>query len=54
MKEQDIINYKKLSEYLGLHPETIRKNKVPEKYKAKLDKLMLAIKIWKADIDSTK
>lgn len=51
MDVKDIINYRKLSEFLGLHPESIRKNKSAAKHKAKIDKLYLTLKVWQADIE---
>lgn len=50
MEVEDIINYRKLSELLGLSPESIRKNKVPKKHKEKIEQLNLVLKVWHTQI----
>lgn len=54
MDVKDIINYRKLSEFLGLHPESIRKNKAAAKHQAKIDKLIMVLKVWEHEIKNQK
>ena len=44
---KDIINWKQLSIELSGSDNSIRKNNVPKKHKAKIDKLLKLIELWR-------
>jgi len=46
MKSKDLINWKALSIELSDSDNSIRKNKIPKKYKAKIDRLFKLIELW--------
>ena len=49
---KDIINYHKVSDAFGVHKESIRRNKCPKKYKAKMNELEIILTKWLSNIDN--
>ena len=43
---KDLINWKQLSIKLSGSDNAIRKNKVPNKYQRKVDRLLMFLKLW--------
>lgn len=43
---KDLINWKRLSIELSGSDNTIRKNQIPKKYKAKIDRLLKLLELW--------
>lgn len=43
---KDLINWKQMSLELSGNDNSIRKNQVPKKYKAKIDRLLKLIELW--------
>lgn len=46
MKPLELINFSQLNKYYNLSKDSIRKDKIPNKYKKDIEKLELVIKIW--------
>ena len=46
MISKDLINWKALSIELSGSDNSIRKNQIPKKYKAKIDRLFKLIELW--------
>ena len=46
MKRKDLINWKALSIELSGSDNSIRKNQIPKKYKAKIDRLLKLLELW--------
>lgn len=47
--EESLINWSALSQYLAKNSDSIRQNRVPNKYKKQIDKLLYYIKCWEQD-----
>ena len=47
MKNKDLINWKRLSIELSGNDNSIRKNQVPKKYQAKINRLLKLLELWK-------
>lgn len=47
MTSKEIINWRKLSEYLTGNPDNIRSNRIPKKYKAIVAEFEDLIEYWK-------
>jgi hypothetical protein len=45
----DLINWGELSRHLSGSRQNIRKNKIPKRYKDKVEKLIKLIEKWKAE-----
>ncbi len=43
---KDLINWKQASIELSRNDNSIRKNKIPKKYKAKIDRLLRILELW--------
>lgn len=43
---KDLINWKQLSIELSRSDNSIRKNQIPKKYKAKIDRLLKLVETW--------
>ena len=43
---KDLINWKQLSIELSGSDNSIRKNQIPKKYKAKIDRLLKLLELW--------
>jgi hypothetical protein len=52
MSEQDLINWGEISRLLSGSRMNIRKNRIPEKYKAEITNLVKHIKTWQAEIQT--
>ena len=46
MKSKELINWKQLSIELSGSDNSIRKNQIPKKYKAKIDRLLKLLELW--------
>mgnify|MGYP003646414448 FL=1 len=46
MKSKDLINWKQVSIELSGSDNSIRKNQIPKKYKAKIDRLLKLLELW--------
>ena len=46
MKPEDIISWKQISRMLAGNDSSIRKNRVPDKYKAKVQELLDYTQVW--------
>lgn len=46
MKSKDLINWKQVSIELSGSDNSIRKNQIPKKYKAKINRLLKLIELW--------
>ena len=46
MKSKDLINWKQVSIELSRSDNSIRKNNIPKKYKAKIDRLLKLLELW--------
>jgi len=46
MKSKDLINWKQISIELSGSNNSIRKNQIPKKYKAKIDRLLKLLELW--------
>ena len=44
---KDLINWKQISIELSGSDNAIRKNQIPKKYKAKIDRLLNLIELWR-------
>ena len=51
MKKEDLINWKNVSKLLANSDNSIRKNKIPKKYKVRIDYLIQLLEIWERDED---
>ena len=52
MSAQDLINWGELSRLLSGSRMNIRKNRIPQKYEADVQKLVSYIETWKAEIQT--
>lgn len=46
MEPTDLINFKKLNEFLNLKGNTVRKHRIPKKYSESIDNLSNLIQDW--------
>lgn len=44
---KDLINWKQVSMELSGNDNSIRKNQIPKKYKAKIDRLLKLLELWR-------
>lgn len=51
MNKKDLINWKNVSKLLANSDNSIRKNKIPKKYKVRIDYLIQLLEIWERDED---
>ncbi len=51
--QKDIINWSELSTLLSGNRGAVRKNHIPKKYKAKINKLISYIEAWEKDLSIT-